>query len=141
VYTDYTDNWDTGIQEEEILKNKTISFSPSVIASSAFDYSPLKNFHLLLNTKYVGKQYIDNTENNNRMLNSYMLNNLLFMYSFTNKLFKELNLEFAVNNLLDKKYETNAWVYKYNEGGEQHILDGYFPQAGINYMFRLEIKF
>jgi iron complex outermembrane receptor protein len=141
VYTDFTDNWDTGIQLEEILKNKTISFSPSVIASSSFDYTPIKNFHLLLNTKYVGKQYIDNTKNSSRMLNSYMLNNLMFMYSLSMKSIKELSLHFAVNNLLDVKYETNAWVYKYIEEGEVHLMDGYFPQAGINYMFSLGIKF
>lgn len=141
VYTDFTDNWDTGIQDEAILKNKTISFSPSVIASSSFDCNPFKNFHMLLDTKYVGKQYIDNTENSDRMLNSYMVNNLVFMYSAGSKLFKELNFQFAINNLLNRKYETNAWVYKYNEGGEQHIMDGYFPQAGINYMFKLGIKF
>jgi iron complex outermembrane receptor protein len=141
VYTDYTDNWDTGEQIQETLKNKTISFSPSVIASSAFDFSPVKNFHLLLNSKYVGKQFIDNTENSSRMLEGYLLNNLLFRYTIKSKVFKELNIQFAINNLFDKKYETNAWVYKYNEGGELHTMDGYFPQAGINYMFNLGIKF
>ena len=70
-----------------------------------------------------------------------MLNNLQFMYSLKSKFFKELNIQFAVNNLFDKEYETNAWVYKYNEGGELLTMDGYFPQAGINYMFNLGIKF
>ncbi len=140
-YTDYTDNWDTGIQNQETLKNKIISFSPSGIASSSFDYAPVKDFHILLNTKYVGKQYIDNTQNNERMLNAYMVNNLLFTYSVNSKLFNNIDIQFAVNNLFDKKYETNAWVYKYNEGGDLHIIDGYFPQAGINYMFKLGIKF
>ena len=32
-FVDYTDNWDTYSQDQEILKNKEISFSPSVIAS------------------------------------------------------------------------------------------------------------
>jgi iron complex outermembrane receptor protein len=141
VFTDYTDNWDTGIQDQETLKNKTISFSPSVITSSSFDYSPFINFHVLLNSKYVGKQYIDNTQNNERMLKAYMVNNILFTYSVSNRLFNNMDIQFAVNNLFDKKYETNAWVYKYNEGGGLHLMDGYFPQAGINYMFKLGIKF
>ncbi len=141
VYTDFTDNWDTGVQDQESLRNKTISFSPSVISASSIDYNPFINFHLLLNTKYVGKQYIDNTQNDNRMLNAYMINNLLFDYSVSNKLFRQLNIQFAINNLLDKKYETNAWVYKYNEGGSLLMMDGYFPQAGINYMLKLGIKF
>ena len=141
VFVDYTDNWDTWSQDKETLKNKTISFSPSIIASSVIDYDPFKNFHLSFNTKYVGKQYIDNTQNSERMLNEYLVQNLSFSYTIKNKIFKELTLQFVVNNLFDKKYETNAWVYKYNEGGSQHIMDGYFPQAGINYMFKIGVKF
>jgi iron complex outermembrane receptor protein len=141
VFIDYTDNWDTGIQDKETLENKTISFSPSVIASSVIDYNVLKNLHLYLNTKYVGKQYIDNTQNPDRILYAYLVQNLSLSYSIRNKGFKEFTCQFAVNNLFDKKYETNAWVYKYNEGGSQHVMDGYFPQAGINYMLRLDVKF
>jgi iron complex outermembrane recepter protein len=141
VFTDYTDNWDTWIQDKQVLKNKTISFSPSFTGGSSFDYSPVKNLHLTLNTKYVGKQYIDNTQNDARSLDPYFLNNLTFMYSFSNKYFREVNFQFAVNNALNAQYETNAWVYKYNTGGSQYILDGYFPQAGRNYMVKLGLKF
>ena len=141
VFVDYTDNWDTGIQESEILKNRTISFSPSVVAGSVIEFDPFKNFSLSLNTKYVGKQYIDNTQNSERMLNAYLFHNLSFLYTIKNKVFKELTCQFAVNNLFDKKYESNAWVYKYYEGGSLHILDGYFPQAGVNCMFKIGVKF
>jgi iron complex outermembrane receptor protein len=141
VFIDYTDNWDTSIQDQATLKNKTISFSPSVIAASVLDYYPFTGFHVMLNSKYVGKQYIDNTQNNDRMLNAYFLQNISFLYTIKSKLFKELTCQFAVNNLFDAKYETNAWVYKYDQGGSTHIQDGYFPQAGINYMFKVGIKF
>jgi iron complex outermembrane recepter protein len=141
VFVDFTDNWDTSEQDKETLKNKTISFSPSIIAGSVIDYNPFKDFHLSLNTKYVGKQYIDNTQNSDRMLNAYLVQNISFLYTIKNKIFKELTCQFVVNNLFDQKYESNAWVYKYNEGGSQHVMDGYFPQAGINYMFKVGIKF
>lgn len=141
VFTDYTDNWDTGSQTQETLRNKTISFSPSIIAASIIDYYPLNKFHLILNTKFVGKQYIDNTRNPERMLNEYLVQNISLIYSIKNKTFKDLTCQIAVNNLFNKKYETNAWVYKYYEGGSLNILDGYFPQAGINYMFKIGLKF
>jgi len=141
VFIDLTDNWDTGGQDNLTLKNKTISFSPSVIAGSVIDYNPFKDLHLGLSTKYVGKQYIDNTQNSDRMLNSYLIQNMTVSYLIKNKMFKELNCQFAVNNLFNKQYETNAWVYKYNEGGSQYIMDGYFPQAGINCMFKIDVKF
>lgn len=140
-FVDLTDNWDTGGQDNLTLRNKTISFSPSVIAGSVIDYNPIKDLHLGFSTKYVGKQYIDNTQNPDRMLNAYFVQNMTVSYLIKNKMFKELNCQFAVNNLFDKKYETNAWVYKYNEGGSQYIMDGYFPQAGINCMFKVDVKF
>jgi iron complex outermembrane recepter protein len=141
VFTDLTDNWDTSGQDKETLRNKTISFSPSIIASSVIDYYPFKNFHVSFNTKYVGKQFIDNTQSTDRMLNAYLVQNISFMYTIKNKIFKELTCQLAVNNLFNKMYETNAWVYKYIEGGSLHDMDGYFPQAGINYMFRVGLKF
>ena len=141
LFTDLTDNWDTSLQEKEILKNKTISFSPSLIASSVVDYYPFKAFHISLNTKYVGKQYIDNTESRERMLNAYLVQNISFRYTIENKIFKEMSFQFLINNLFDNQYETNAWVYKYFEGGSLHTMDGYFPQAGINYMFKVGLKF
>jgi iron complex outermembrane recepter protein len=141
VFTDYTDNWDTWGQDQEILKNKTISFSPAIIAGSVLDYDPFRNFQLALNTKYVGKQYIDNTQNDTRLLNAYLVQNLSFSYVINNRMFKEMTFQFALNNLFNAKYESNAWVYKYNEGGSLHLMDGYFPQAGINYMFKIGIKF
>jgi len=141
VYTDFTDNWDTYIQESETLKNRTISFSPSVIGGSVIDYYVFKNFHLSLNSKFVGKQYIDNTQNTERMLNGYSVQNISVSYSVKSRIFKEIACRFAVNNLFDRKYETNAWVYKYIEEGSLHIMDGYFPQAGINYMFNIGLKF
>jgi iron complex outermembrane recepter protein len=141
VFSDYTDNWDTGSQDIETLKNKTISFSTSIIAASAIDYNPFRKFHLSLNSKYVGKQYIDNTQSTERILNAYLVHSISFMYTIENKIFKELTCQFTVNNLTNKKYETNAWVYKYIEGGSLHKMDGYFPQAGINYMFNVGIKF
>jgi iron complex outermembrane receptor protein len=75
------------------------------------------------------------------MLNAYLVQNVSFLYTIKNKIFKELSCQFAINNLFDQKYETNAWVYKYSEGGSLHVMDGYFPQAGINYMFKVGIKF
>jgi iron complex outermembrane recepter protein len=141
VFTDFTDNWDTGVQDQLTLKNKTISFSPSIVAASVIDYYPVRNLHLSLNSKYVGKQYIDNTQNEERKLNAYMTQNLSIMYVIENKIFKELTFQFLLNNLLNAYYETNAWVYKYTEEGSLRTMDGYFPQAGINYMFKIGIKF
>jgi iron complex outermembrane receptor protein len=55
---------------------------------------------------------------------------------------KELDLHFLVNNLFDVKYDDNAWVYSYMyENGKRFKMDGYFPQAGINIMVGLNVRF
>jgi iron complex outermembrane recepter protein len=140
-FIDLTDNYDTWpIQNKNTLMNKTISFSPSIVASGVIDFKPIKNIQLSFHSKYVGKQYIDNTQNFERMLNAYFIQNLSFSYTLKNKLFKEILLQFAVNNLFNEKYESNGWVYKYISYGSQNIIDGYFPQAGTSLMFKICVK-
>jgi iron complex outermembrane receptor protein len=141
LFVDYTDNWDTWSQESDTLMNKTISFSPSVIACSIFDYEPFNEVLLNLSTKYVGKQYIDNTQDAERMLNGYLVQNLSLSYTLTTKAVKKFVFQLMVNNLLNHKYESYAWVYKYIEGGAQKVMDGYFPQAGINFIFKAGLTF
>jgi iron complex outermembrane receptor protein len=46
-----------------------------------------------------------------------------------------LNFNLSINNIFNNKYCSNAWVYKALVGGTEYIEDGYFPQAGINFMF------
>jgi iron complex outermembrane recepter protein len=141
LFTDLTDNWDTSVQEQKVMKNRTISFSPSVIAGSVLEYNLLSGLLISFNSKYVSRQYIDNTQSPDRMLNAYLVHNLTFLYTVKTGLFRELTCQFAINNLFNAKYETNAWVYKYYEGGSLNMMDGYFPQAGVNYIFRLGLKF
>jgi len=45
-----------------------------------------------------------------------------------------------VNNIFNKMYENNAWVYRYYYNGGYNTMDGYFPQAGINFMAGLKVK-
>jgi iron complex outermembrane receptor protein len=54
---------------------------------------------------------------------------------------KEISLQCKVSNLFNLAYETNAWVYRYYNGGEEGIYDGYFPQAGIHLMAGIRLKF
>jgi iron complex outermembrane receptor protein len=77
------------------------------------------------------------------MLSSYFVQNLSLLYSLKNrlKLFKVITLQFAVNNLFNEKYESNGWVYKYISEGSKNVIDGYFPQAGINIMFKVGVRF
>ena len=108
---------------------------------SNFEFEPLENLKFNFTSKYVGRQYTDNSSNKDRSIDPYFINDFNVNYSFTTDLFKEVVLRLMVNNIFDVKYETNAWVYRYYYDGTPGVIDGYYPQAGINYMVGLTLKF
>ncbi len=140
-FTEYVDNWDTWGQEVFELGTTDLAFSPNITANSNFVFSPVKNLNFSLISTYVGKQYIDNTSSEDRILNPWFVNNLTADYSFKTGLFNEITIRAMVNNLLNEKYESNAWVYSYFYEGERYKLDGYYPQAGTHFMIGLDFKF
>ncbi|RLD41896.1 MAG: TonB-dependent receptor [Bacteroidetes bacterium] len=145
-FTEYADNWDTWSQDSTYLGTTDIAFSPNIIAANQFEITPIKNATILLNTKFVGKQYIDNTSNNYNSLDEYTVTDLILKYNIQTKWIKEIGLVFSINNIFNAKYVSNGWVYSYNyndSNGDlsRGVIDGYFPQAGINFMAGLNLKF
>ncbi len=136
----YVDDWDTWGQRKEVLGTTDLAFSPSIVTGISLSYNPTKGVAVTLSNKYVGKQYIDNTSNDNRALDAYSTTNLSASYHFNLPKFGDIRLWGRVNNLFDAKYETNGWVYRYYEGNTEKKSDGYFPQAGINFMVGLELS-
>ncbi len=140
-FVSYTDNWDTWGQEIEDLGTTNISFSPEIIANSELSFSPTRNLGISLITQYVGEQYIDNTSNEDRKLDEYLVNNLRINYTIETTWLKKASVYAQVNNLFDEAYISNAWIYPFYAGGEINYLDGYYPQAGINFMAGINLKF
>ena len=85
-------------------------------------------------------QYIDNTSSKLRSLNGYFVNGLGASWAIHPRWMKEIAFTLAVSNLFSAKYESNAWVYPYLQGGSYHDLNGYFPQAPANVMFGVGIR-
>lgn len=141
-FTEYVDDWDNwGQQIENHLGETDISFSPDIIMGSQLSFFLFKNFSLALITKFVGKQYIDNTSSEDRMLDAYTVSNISFNYSLHTKAIKTIDFKLLVNNVFNEEYETNAWVYRYNYDGGYYNMDGYFPQAGINFLGGVVLHF
>ncbi|KQX09098.1 TonB-dependent receptor [Flavobacterium sp. Root420] len=111
-----------------------IAYSPEVIAGNIIVYSPLESLHISLLQKYVGEQYMNNIELPSAKLADYFVNDLNVSYEIKPKsIFKSIMITGLVNNILDKKYVSNGamWdVYPY-----------YYPQAGINFLAGLTLKF
>ncbi len=166
-FTEYVDNWDDWSQEKIEHKNTDIAFSPSLIIGSELNYNVLNKTYnsgkikkqllsLAWISKYVGKQYIDNTQNDSRSLPHYWVNDLRIRYQLFSTILKELNLNFTLRNFTHALYSNNAWVYRFNsasydprnddpytslDNGSYYNMIGLFPQAGINFMVGLDLKF
>ncbi len=140
-FMEYVDNWDTWGQEAFDLGTTDLAFSPGLLANSQIILTPAKNLNISLISSYVGKQFIDNTSSDDRTLNAYFVNNLKLDYAFKTNFFEEIVLHFMINNIFDEEYESNAWVYSYFLDGERYKMDGYFPQAGTNFMAGVDFKF
>ncbi len=143
-FTEYVDDYDstwafTG-QTDTFLGTTKLSFSPGIILGSILTYKPFKGATVSLHSRYIGKQYIDNTSNEDRTLHPYFVNNLVLGYQFRLKPFSEIGISLMINNLFSNHYETNAWIYRYNHDGRQYNVNGYFPQALINYMVGITLK-
>ncbi len=147
-FSEYIDNWNywdspniEPYQYKKYLGTTDISFSPTLLSSSNFTWSVFNNLQISWLSKYVGRQYIDNTSSLKRSLNPYWINNLVFNYSFYPKILKQINFILQLNNILNKQYETNAWIYRYIYNDKEHEIDGYYPQAGFNFIASLRLKF
>ncbi len=140
-FTEYVDDWDNGGQIANYLGTTDLSFSPSIIGGSLLQADLFKGMSLLWISKYVSRQYIDNTSNKDISLDPYWVNDLIISYSTTRTIIPELNISFKINNLLNEKYETFAWAYRYFYQGNYYTMDGYFPQAGTNWLAQLTLKF
>ena len=138
-YVDDWDNWPDQIVNE--LGTTTIAFSPAVIAGSILQWEPVKKLSLSIYSKYVGKQYIDNTSSNDRKLDPYFINDFVASYYFSFKTLKQLGLSLKVNNFTNAMYESNAWVYRYYSEGSYGVYDGFYPQAGINFLVGADFQF
>lgn len=139
-FIEYVDNWDTWGQESKNLGETDLAFSPNIVANGNISYTVFKNFKAELISKYVGKQFIDNTSNNDRSIDPYFVNDLKLSYTVRTNLIKEIGFNILINNIFNHEYESNAWVYRYITGDTEYLMDGYFPQAGINVLGGITLK-
>ena len=128
-------------QQEIVHKNSDIAFAPKFIGGNEFAYKPFKGFEAALLSKYVSKQYLDNTSNEGRKLDAFFVNDVRLSYQFKALGLRNIGLGLQVNNILNEKYESNGYTYGYLYDGNLTTENFYFPQAGTNFMFSLNVKF
>jgi iron complex outermembrane receptor protein len=146
-------NADNGLNVEYQYKKTDIAFSPDFVGSSEISFRPLKGAEIALISKYVSRQYLDNTSNinppgyppadltSNRYLNSYFVNALRLGYNFSTSSVKNIGLTLLINNIFGEKYEANGATYPDIEGGKVVNYNYFFPQAPANFLLGLNLKF
>ena len=129
---EYDENWNFAGNKEIDFNGKTIAGFPGTMANLKLQYSKgLLSSYLFL--QHVGKQYLDNTESDERSISAYSLLNIHLSYSLKNIIgLNDLRLSFWINNLLDESYET-AGYYDAWEG--ENFL---WPGADRNFFIGLE---
>jgi iron complex outermembrane receptor protein len=140
-YIDYnTSDWSSEYKSRR-LGTVDIAYSPSVIAGSDLGIKIIHAIRLHFLSKFVGKQYFDNTMNRERMLDPYFFNNVMIDIEPEPKHLKGAGLQLLVNNIFNTKYASNAYGGNWFEDGTEKSWSYYFPQAGINFMLKLGLKF
>lgn len=134
---DYTNGFDIIFNSYD---DTAISFSPNTIAAGNLTYRPNLWLSTSLLAKYVGKQYLDNTENENRSIAGYFINDFRLVLTPKIKRLKQFQLMLNVYNLLDTEYSSNGYTYSYVYG-DAVTENFYYPQAGRHFMGGLLISF
>ncbi|MFD0990269.1 TonB-dependent receptor [Mariniflexile jejuense] len=144
-------NNETIVSKDGALVNfgKTnISFSPEFIAANALVFQPITNFQLSFLSKYVGVQYMGNTDSNASKLESYFVNDLNISYEIkTKSIFKSILISGLVSNIFSEKYISNGYYYTYDDDwSDPNSITtiegaGYYPQATRNFLIGATLKF
>ena len=130
------------------LGNTKLSYSPEIVFGNILVYKPSDSFNISLLTKFVGEQYMSNIESKKSQLESYFVNDINISYQLKpKKTIKGIGLSLLINNIFDQKYVSNGYFYTYDDNwsspNEVKTIEGvgYYPQAGINFIVGLDLKF
>ncbi|MEO5787649.1 TonB-dependent receptor [Gelidibacter sp.] len=138
------------------LGKTNISFSPNVVASNALTFQPKDYFQISLLSKYVGEQFMGNTDSQKSKLDAYFVNDLNVTYEWVLKskddspkkpFIKSILFSGLVNNIFNEKYVSNGFYYTYDDKDTDPNqvttieVAGYFPQATTNFLIGATLKF
>ena len=131
-------------EEQVFLKNTTIAFSPSVTAMSLFTFNAA-GFTGTVQTLVVGKQYLDNTQNETAALRAYSTTNINLRYLLPIREWvkqkkereakgyvPDITLLCQINNVFDAKYASNGGSDCSYFTDNTACWPWYYAQAGIN---------
>jgi iron complex outermembrane receptor protein len=134
-------NYDTGTNDLFQYTSTNIAYSPSFIGGSTLNYKVLKNAEIAFISKYVSRQYLDNTSTQSRSLAGYFVNDVRLAYNVKFNGVKNVQLGLLVNNIFSHKYQSDGATYPGIEGGQVVNYNYFFPQAPVNFLGSVNVRF
>ena len=118
--------------QDLFFKRATIAFSPTITGMSNLNFH-FKHFDGSVQTHFVSKQYLDNTQNESAILHPYTTTNLNLQYQIPLKTHQpNLTLRCQINNVFNAYYASNG-------GNDGSCFDDgkacwpwFYAQSGIN---------
>ncbi|MCF8202089.1 MAG: TonB-dependent receptor [Crocinitomicaceae bacterium] len=118
-----------------------LAFSPNFIHTLGLQYQPTAALSLALQSKYVARQYLDNTSSVARSLDPFTFTNFICNYKVKQNFAKEMEIGLLVNNLFNALYANNGYTFSYQYGGLTTTENFYYPQAGRHFLLKMNIQF
>lgn len=140
-FQQYLFNYDNNTNVLYQYTNTNIAYSPDFVGSSTISYRPIKNGDIAFIGKYVSREYLDNTSTLSRSLDGYFVGDVRLNYNFTIAGIKNIGLGFLINNVFSKKYQSDGATYPDIEGGKIINYNYFYPQAPVNFLASVNIRF
>ena len=134
-------DYGSGIPVDTVYKNAPIAYSPNTVAALGLQ-GQIKRWNVSWLSKWVGRQFLDNTGDVSRSLNPYKFSELTVNYTHKFRGGTSLALKAQCNNLFSARYASNGYTYGYMYGSRDITQEVFvFPQAPRNFLFGLTWRF
>ena len=115
-----------------IVKDTKTAYSPEFIAAFGLEFSPINQVFLNFTNKYVSTQYLSNEEPVDGELDAYFVSDVVLRYQPKISFMQNVEFSVLINNIFDAEYESYGAYYG---------VPYYFPQAGINVLGGVKLRF
>ena len=143
-------NEDFEFKRDGVLTNlgdTNIAYSPNIVVGNNITVTPINSLQISFLTKFVGEQHMGNIDAEKSILPDYTTSDLNITYEWKiNKGIKSIVFSGLINNIFDRVYESNGYFYTYDDDWSGPGITtiegvGYYPQAGMNFLAGMNLKF
>lgn len=158
-FDEYVDNWATGEQDVIVREDVPLAFSPEVVGNLGLlytcDVKQSNRLQIALWGSGVSEQFLDNSASDIARLPAYSRFDLEASYRIDQPGLPVSTFSLQIQNIANTNPVTNGWSYRFNspgydprpddpyagqEQGDGYVLNGFFPQAGIQILGGIQIE-